>query len=336
MLKGLYWLVVILFLVTACHRAKPDIDSPDDLEHCASIPPTLSLFPSENTWEHAKFDPVYPEILYYLKCTYKIYNAEKHIRKLPIYQFISYNLRLNNYRVYLVNNPVSDTLQGITHAGFTLESKFEPGPNDWILFEDNRNNIWKIKKDGSHPKKLREHANSPSWSKDGTQILFFDQQTRKNTIMDLDGSTKAVLNVSNGNLMFSGVPGVLVGLSSNKSSNEIFQYNADYQHKTNTSTQDKSSEITDIGLMPNGYEAIMSQKDWIVKINLTDSNTKEYLRPNCYSSRSYEMPNVSPDGNRVVFTKKTKDPLDKEWAIDKHEIYIMDIRCWHAKKLQLP
>ena len=72
-------------------------------------------------------------------------------------------------------------------------------------------------------------------------------------IMDLDGSTKSVLNVGTGNLSFTGVDGVLVG----KSSNQIFQYNADYQKKTNTSSTSSNAEFSDIGLLPNGYEAIM-------------------------------------------------------------------------------
>ncbi len=335
MYKGIYLLLLIACLAN-CRKAKPDLDNPDEPEVCVGLPVSYNTMSAQFRREQAKFDPYYPEILYYIKLSY--IDGLDMVRHAVIgqlsKQLISYNLRTNEYSVIVYKGKKSDTMPSgaESNSGFV---SYAPGPNEWILFVDDHRNIFKVKKDGTTMRKIREKASGPSWSKDGTQILFYDQISQKNTIMDLDGSTKSVLNVSNGNLSFTGVDGVLVGL--NTGNNQIFQYNADYQKNTNTnnSTAVKSSEFSDIGLLPNGYEAIVSLKDWIVKINLTDSTVKEYLRPNC-ESRSYEMPNVSPDGNRVVFTKKIRDKLDGSYVLENRDIYIMDIRCWRSKKLELP
>ncbi len=332
MYKGIYLLLLIVCLA-ACRKAKPDLDNPDEPEVCVDLPSSYNKMPSQFNREQAKFDPFYPEILYYIKLSYAALDMSRHAAVGQLSkQLVAYNLRTNEHSLIIYKGKKPDGISGGTEANTGFVS-YCPGPYDWILFGDDHRNIWKVKKDGTCMRKIREKASGPSWSKDGTQILFYDQITQKNTIMDLDGSTKSVLNVGNGNLSFTGVDGVLVGL--NKNNNQIFQYNADYQKSTNTSTADPLSEFSDIGLLPIGYEAIMSTKNWILKINLTDSTVKEYLRPNCVS-RSYEMPNVSPDGNRIVFTKKTRDKLDGSYVQEKHDIYIMDIHCWHAKKLELP
>ncbi|MDZ4757395.1 MAG: hypothetical protein SGJ10_04535 [Bacteroidota bacterium] len=326
-------MLLIVICLAGCHRkAKPDLDNPDEPEVCVDLSKYITMS-AQFSRDLAKFDPVYPEILYYIKTSYKTIDLDLHRTSNRIMQLFSYNLRTNSFSLILYSRGGQiDTLTGGRQVDFGFKT-FTPGPNEWILFQDNSRNIWKVKKDGTAMRKIREKASGPSWNKDGTQILFYDQTTQKNTIMDLDGSTKSVLNIGTSNLSFTGVNGVLVGL--NGGSSQIFQYNADYQSKTNTSTADPRSEFSDIGLLPNGYEAIVCQPDWIIKWNLTDSTIKEYLRPNC-NSRSYEMPNVSPDGNRVVFTKKCRDKLDAQYLIDKHDIYIMDIRCWRAKKLELP
>lgn len=319
--------IVIASFLLNCRKAKPDIDEADPPEYCAPFKLNSSRMPLKVNREMARFDPVYPEIIYYLKVKYDSINLEKHIYKGKSTQLIAYNLRSNEYQIILSNNKLDTSSKKISNG----IKKFSVGFNDWIVLQDSRNAIWKIKKDGTLLKKIRDNGSNPSWNKEGTEILIYDHITKQNTIIDVDGNTISSFHTNTGNLQFSGVSGVLVGLINNT----VFQYNTDYQTTTNNLTSQIGTEFSDIALMPNGYELILCQESWIMKVNLVDTTVKEGLRMHCLS-RFYTSPDVSRDGNRIIFTKINLDDIGHQWMSEQRDIYIMDNRCWHSKKLNLP
>ena len=166
MYKGIYLLLWVVCLA-GCRKAKPDLDNPDEVEVCVDLPVSYNTMPAQFSREQAKFDPYYPERLYYTKTSYfsGLDMARHATIGQPFKQLISYNLRTNEFSVvlYSYSKPLADSLSKGIKADFGFHT-FVPGPNDWILFVDNRRNICKIKKDGTVMRKIREMASGPSWT----------------------------------------------------------------------------------------------------------------------------------------------------------------------------
>jgi Tol biopolymer transport system component/PKD repeat protein len=210
-----------------------------------------------------------------------------------------------------------------------LQSAFAtvPGENGKMVFISNRDGnyeIYVMNSDGSEQTRLTDNPTvdqEPSWSPDGTKIVFVREGTGGGTseiyVMNSDGSEQT--NISNNPAhehfpTWSPDGEKIVFSSYNGSDHEIYVMNSDGSEQTNISNNPETDAVP--SWSPDGTKiAFASYRDGNSEIYVMNSDGSEQTRltnnPTIDTS-----PDWSPDGEKIVFRSG--------FEFQNPEIYVMN------------
>lgn len=259
-----------------------------------------------------------------------------------------FNPNNDNEFVYL-KRPYYDLWELYTYNLISKEKKllhtgiiwYQPqwGKNDWILFCQNDENIYKIKSNGDSLIKLTNLNNlhHPIWNYDGTKFLAFTRASNLFSLLfDANGNIIDTVyfgqtsnsNFQNPNYIVSNVDQNVLFFNMNTNSLE-FQY--DYSGFTGSTVFNSSGGGSIFWL--NNTTVIYSNIKGLNRLSIPEL-TNENFKISC-NSKIYQFGDINNSKTKMIWSRGDFTQIDECTLKYKTRIYLMDIDGNNEQEIDL-